>query len=153
MGNSTTVAVSTIVNGGTAACPTSATAPPVEPWSTDHLTAACTGTYDLCYTLKAGDWHTPQATDCTVTTVCTQATYGTQGVSQDFPPLPGWLSDAAAGPCVLQFMNQGGYGLRNVTGTAACGSVDKQVGNVVAYCPIACSQPNPPAMCATCMMP
>jgi hypothetical protein len=68
-----------------------------------------------------------------------------------FPPLPGWQSDAASNSCVQQFMNNGGYGEMSVDGQSDLCENVKKVFQRVTYCPLACNDANPPAMCATCM--
>ncbi|HVY48643.1 MAG TPA: hypothetical protein VHB21_22300, partial [Minicystis sp.] len=153
-GNTTTVAVSTHVVNGQPACPDSAATAPADPWSTDSFEAGCTGHYELCYTLKAGDWHTPQPTDCTMITVCTTGDVTQTNTVQAMPPLPGWLSEPSAAACVQQFITEGGYGTMTESGTAdSCGAVQGPLAGIVAYCPLACNGPNPPASCAACMTP
>ena len=82
--------------------------------------------------------------------MCTGPTYyGTANAVQMFPTLPAWISTDTA--CVEQFTATGGYGEMSVDGQSdECETVDK-VFQHVTYCPFACSMPNPPAMCATCM--
>lgn len=148
MGNTTTGAISTL--GSTLQCPTSFDAAPTESWSTDTLTADCTGTFDLCYTIKAGNGASPQASDCVIAQACSKSYYSTANMVQAWPDLPGWLAPASADACVSQFIASGGYGQMSVQGQSDdCETIDK-VFQTVTYCPQACSGPNPPAMCAQC---
>jgi hypothetical protein len=147
--NTTNGAISTI--GSTMMCPTDFSAAPTEPWSTDTLSADCTGSFTLCYTIKAGDPKNPLPTDCVIATSCSSSYYGTANATQTWPPLPGWLAPTSAAACVTQFENTGGYGQMAVNGQSdECELVDK-VFQTVTYCPLSCNMPNPPAMCSSCM--
>jgi hypothetical protein len=149
MGNTTQGAISTL--GSTMMCPSSFTSAPTESWSTDTLSADCTGSFNLCYTIKAGDGKNPQASDCVIAQVCSQSYYSVANVIQMWPDLPGWLSPASAASCVQQFETSGGYGQMSVDGQSdQCELVD-EVFQTVTYCPLSCNMPNPPAMCSTCM--
>lgn len=149
--NGTTVAVSTVVQGGMPVCPPDANAPPPQPWSTDTLQVDCTGNFKLCYTIKAGDGKNPQPGDCTVVEVCTQGYYSPANAVVPLPDLPSWLTGPAQDACVQQFVSGGGYGEMSVTGQSdECEMVDK-VFQHVTYCPLACNMdPNAPG-CAGCM--
>jgi hypothetical protein len=143
--------VSTVIDGsGQAQCPSSF-AQPTEPWSPNSLNVDCAGHFQLCFTLKAGDGANPQPTDCTIIQVCTESDYPTPNVEVQFPPLQSWISSSSDQiACAEQFTSTGGYGEMSVMGkTVACDDLNK-VFNRVTYCPIACSMPNPPAMCAMC---
>lgn len=144
-------AISTIQNGTQIACPSTFTAAPAQSWATDTLTADCTGSFKLCYTIKAGDGKNPKATDCVVTTACASSYYMTANAVQAWPDLKGWISDPSASACVAQFKATGGYGQMSVDGQSdECDLVNK-VFQTVTYCPLACNDPTPPAMCAQCM--
>jgi hypothetical protein len=147
---STSGAISTIQNGTQIACPSSFTSAPTDPWSTDTLSADCTGSFNLCYTIKAGNGMSPQPNDCIVAQVCSASYYMTANAVQTWPPLPGWISDPSASACVAQFQASGGYGQMSVDGQSdQCELID-EVFQTVTYCPTACNDPNPPAMCAMC---
>jgi hypothetical protein len=149
----TTTTAFAATQGNPATCPfDNTTGVPTVPasWSTDKLTVDCTGTFKLCYTIKAGDGNNPKPTDCVLAKSCTTGYYGTANVAQTFPPLPGWSSTPAMAACVDQFMNTGGYGEMSVDGQSdECELVNK-VFQRVTYCPLSCNDPNPPAMCAQC---
>ena len=153
MGNMVTSAyASTPGNPVTCAFDTSTGAPSVPAaWSTDTLTVDCSGEYALCLTLKAGDPHNPQPTDCILGQSCTAAAhYGPARTALSFPPLPGWSSTPADGGCATQFVNSGGYGEMSVAGqTDECEAVGR-VFQTVSYCPPSCSAPNPPSVCGSC---
>jgi hypothetical protein len=145
------LAISSAVQGGTATCPTSFDAPPTADWSTDSLTIDCSGTYTLCYAIKAGDPKNQLATDCTIIEDCTQPGQAVANMKAAFPDLPGWLSGSDAGGCIAQLENSGGYGAMSVRGTAdGCGTVARDDFQYVTYCPINCNGPNPSPNCATC---
>jgi hypothetical protein len=150
MGNSTTVAVSTSIQGGQIQCPPNVDAVPSVPWSTDTLTIDCTGLFKLCYTIKAGDPKNPLPTDCVLAQSCVEAYYPVANQPFTMPPLPAWLSDASMSACVQKFINSGGYGEMSVDGQSdECEKVNK-VFQRVTYCPLSCNDPNPPASCAQC---
>jgi hypothetical protein len=149
MGNTTTGAISTI--GSTLMCPSTFSAAPTESWSTDTLTADCTGSFNLCYTIKAGNGASPQPNDCVIVQVCAESYYAVANQVQMWPDLPGWLAPASADACVNQFTTGGGYGQMSVQGQSdECETIDK-VFQTVTYCPQSCQGPNPPGMCAQCM--
>jgi hypothetical protein len=149
MNNTTTGAISTLST--TMQCPADFSAAPTTSWSTDTLTADCTGNFNLCYTIKAGNGASPKSTDCTIIQVCSQAYYAVANMVQMWPDLPGWLAPASADDCVNQFTTSGGYGQMSVQGQSDdCENIDK-VFQTVTYCPLSCEMANPPAMCATCM--
>jgi hypothetical protein len=148
MGNMTAGAISTI--GATMMCPTDFTAAPSQSWSTDTLQVDCTGSFTLCYTIKAGDPKNPLPTDCTIVQDCSSSYYSTANAVQMWPDLPGWLSAPSAAACITQFTTTGGYGQMSVQGQSdECQLVDK-VFQTVTYCPLSCDMPNPPASCAQC---
>lgn len=149
MGNTTTGAISTL--SSTMQCPSTFTMAPSESWSTDTLTADCTGSFKLCYTIKAGNGASPQPNDCVVAQVCSSSYYAVANQVQMWPDLPGWLSPPSADACVNQFTTSGGYGQMSVDGQSDdCETIDK-VFQTVTYCPLSCQGANPPAMCAQCM--
>lgn len=153
-------AVSTFMNGTSAQCPTnpSSTPPPApEPgydWSTDRLTVDCSGQYELCYILRAGDETDPQPTDCEVARSCVQVWYDTPGVTMELPPLPSWTSTDPV--CAGQFAGSGGYGEMSVVGMSIeCDDVDDGAGNAyvfhrVGYCPLECNTNPSLPECANC---
>lgn len=147
----TSGAISTIVQGGQIQCPSDFSMAPSQSWSTDTLQVDCTGSFTLCYTIKAGDGKNPQPSDCVITKACATAYYSTANQVQMWPDLKGWISSPSMGACVDQFKNTGGYGQMSVDGQSdECELVDK-VFQTVTYCPLSCNDPNPPAMCAQCM--
>ena len=153
-GNQTTWGIST--HDG--ACPTVSGAPPyAKPagiWSTDSLNVDCQGHFELCYTLKAGDYANPQATDCVVSQVCTEADYPTPGATEPFPDLDSWTTTTST--CSQQFAATGGYGEMTVIGESwACEDISNagqpEVFHRVQYCKLSCqTNPSDPA-CASCM--
>ncbi len=155
-------AVSTILSGDTAACPSvDPTPPPTRPgsdWSTDRLTVDCEGRFELCYTLKAGDADAPTGADCVMAEVCTEAWYEERNVTQELPPLDSWVGTDPA--CARQFRDTGGYGEMSVLGLSVeCDEVDDGTGgryvfNRVNYCPLSCNTDPPPDTeeCRSCMM-
>ena len=138
-------AVSTIIVNGQAQCPPLPIMQPATAWSTDRVTADCGGHFQLCYSIKAGDVANPQAGDCEIVKVCTEADY-TTGATKDFPSLPSWIStSAAAKTCTLKFDQTGGYGEMSVVGTSiTCDGVGPKVFNRVKYCPRKCLAVPPP---------
>jgi hypothetical protein len=156
-------AVSTFMGaGGTAMCPTAITGPPPpapepgQPWSTNRLTVDCEGHFELCYTLRAGDVATPDASDCVVATVCTETWYEAAGVEQELPVLPSWTSTNPT--CAQAFRDSGGYGEMSVRGfSRECDQIDDGMGgeyvfNRVGYCPIRCNTMPTLPECMGCMM-
>ncbi len=155
-------AVSTVLRGGAAQCPTPPMRPPptapAEDWSTNRLTVDCEGQFRLCYTLKAGDVEAPRDDDCVVARVCTEAWYGTRNETQEFPPLPSWAGDDPA--CARRFVEEGGYGEMSVLGrTVDCEVIDDDRGGEyvfsrVPYCPSCCNDGSCPSnpVCDSCSM-
>jgi hypothetical protein len=161
--NSTTYALSTYPPGGDAGtgaqCPNGPTPPvppppptPAQNWSTDTLTADCTGHFKLCYQLRAGSYDSPKPTDCGVLAnpVCVEGDYPQKGVVTPFPPISAWLGTNTA--CAAQFGSTGGYGEMSVQGApwvcskascSACnidnGSGGSLVFNRIKYCPLKCA--------------
>jgi hypothetical protein len=144
-------AISTVQNGQQFECPSDFSVAPADTWSTDTLTTDCVGHYTLCYTLKAGSAASPQANDCVVAQACAENDYTTANQPQPWPDLPGWLANGAQTECAKTFTESGGYGEKSVSGTpTGCSAISKVLGTV-AYCPLGCDQPNPPAACAGCL--
>jgi hypothetical protein len=142
---------STFIQGGNIQCPADDTAAPAEPWASDTITTDCTGTFKLCYALKAGKAMTPLPTDCEIVKVCSEAYYAKANTVQPFPPLPGWLADSSTVACAQQFVDSGGYGEMSVVGQSdECEGVDK-VFNRVNYCPLSCNTDPTGPGCAGCM--
>jgi hypothetical protein len=139
-------AVSTL--NSTGQCPSISGSPPpakpTESWSTDTIKTDCAGHFKLCFALKAGSAASPQATDCELVKVCTEADYITANVDQAFPDLPAWTTTATT--CATQFATTGGYGEMSVIGESwGCDAVDDGSGqpyvfNRVQYCPLCCNQ-------------
>jgi hypothetical protein len=139
--------------GGTVQCP-SGSGVPSAPWSTDTVSADCTGEFKLCFTIKALSAPNAQqqsATDCVVQQVCTEAHYDTANQTQPFPDLPGWATTSPTEKsCAQQFVTNGGYAEMSVDGQSdECEKVQK-IFQTVTYCPLACDGANPPASCANC---
>ncbi len=157
-------AVSTVMSGGdggSVQCPSSASQPnywnnptaPGSPWSTDTVSADCTGYFKLCYTLKAlsASGAKPAAGDCVMKQVCTEAHYDVANKTQQFPPLPAWVTNTPAEKsCAGAFVKNGGYAEMSVDGTSdQCEKVSK-VFQTVTYCPQVCNtNPSAPG-CANC---
>lgn len=148
-------AVSTYMNGaGKASCPSSPPSPqPGTTFSANTLRVDCEGQFELCYTLKAGDYANPKPTDCVMAKVCTSGWYGQHDVEKAFPDLPAWTSSDTA--CVQQFATQAGYGEMSVKGKSMfCEDISDGgtplVFQRVKYCPLSCnSDPSRPE-CAQC---
>jgi hypothetical protein len=156
-----THAVSTVIRGGAAACPMVADTPPpptpAEDWSQNRLTVDCEGQFELCYTLKAGDFESPSPSDCILTEVCVSGWYAVPNVTQELDPLAAWTGSDPA--CAAQFATSGGYGEMSVRGTTIdCETIDDGTGeryvfNRVNYCPLCCNTGEcSGAMCDACMM-
>ena len=162
-------ASSTTDNGSVQCFGTQPPALPTSDWSTDTLTADCVGTFNLCFTLKAGDGSNPQPTDCTIAQVCTSSYYPVAGQVTQFPDLAAWTTTTAAqnacaalayGSATSTTSNL--YAEMSVTGESelceAIGDVNDAgvqtpfVFNRVTYCPSACGGANPPSSCSNCMM-
>ena len=154
-------AVSTYLNAmGRAQCPTQVmgSSPPPRPmsgttFSDDFLTVDCTGQFELCYAMRAGDATRPMPTDCVVARVCTSAWYPTAGERQRLPPLPAWSGTDPA--CARRFADSGGYGEMTVVGQSSeCQRIDDggqpYVFNRVTYCPLRCATTPTLPECAAC---
>ncbi len=152
MGNMTTVAFAS-TQGNPVTCPFDATSGtptvPTGPGSTDSLNVDCAGTYALCYTIKAGDPKSPQASDCVVAQSCVTADYATAGQVQVLPPLPGWSSTPSMAACVQQFLTTGGYGQMSVNGQSNECELVVKVFQTVPYCPPSCNGSDA-GICGTC---
>ncbi len=144
-------AVSTLKT--TQQCPASATTLPSEPWSGDTVSADCTGKFKLCYTLKALSAPNAQqaASDCVMKQVCTEAYYDQANQTQPFPDLGAWVTDTPAEKqCAAAFVSNGGYATMSVDGLSdECEKIQKDFATIT-YCPLACNNPNPPAICKQC---
>lgn len=153
-------AVSTYLDArGQAQCPTLAPGamPAPQPgtvFSTNHLTVDCTGQFELCFTIRAGDVANPRATDCVLTRTCTSAWYGTAGARQTLPPLPAWT--AMDSTCVRRFYDNGGYGEMSVVGLSSeCqriddGTMQPYVFVRAGYCPLRCNMTPTAPECQAC---
>jgi hypothetical protein len=155
-------AVSTFQNAsGMPSCPTApfTTPPPApqpgQPWSRNSLTVDCTGQFELCYTLRAGNAMMPLATDCILARVCTRAWYMTANMTQTLPPLPSWVGSSPT--CARAFRDTGGYGEMSVRGLSSdCADIDDGMGNPyvfvrVNYCPLRCNTMPTLPECRGCM--
>jgi hypothetical protein len=145
-----TGAVSTWVDNGTPACPTTITNPPTpQPgttWSTDTLNVDCAGTFTLCYTIKAGNVNSPQPADCVVGQACTHGYIPTANVVTTLPVLPAWQGSDVA--CAQTFFTSGGYGEMSVYGESViCEEVGSMANPYVFEREPYCPQVNPPANC------
>ncbi len=146
-GSSVVGAVSTIMPGN---CPDPTTVdftnpvPPSVPWSTNSVTADCTGFFKLCYTLKAlaAPGAKPAAGDCVMKEVCTEAYYSPKDQEQPFPDLAGWITQTPGETqCAQKFVDNGGYADMSVKGQSdECDKVEK-VFQTVTYCPLKCADP------------
>jgi hypothetical protein len=106
---------------------------PSQPWSADTLKVDCEGRFTLCYTVKAGDAKNPMASDCVVSKVCTSGDYTQVNMTQNWPPVPSWISNNSA--CSQQFITTGGYGEMSVSGTSlTCDQIPDHVFQRVTYC-------------------
>ncbi len=132
--------------GVAASCPaipgTGPTGPPAQSFSTNRLRVDCAGQVRLCYTIKAGNVMTPQATDCVVAESCTEGWYARPGEIQEMPALPGWLSRASS--CIAQFKATGGYSEMSVVGQSIeCDPISEAGQRYVfvrtGFCPFICN--------------
>ncbi len=117
---------------------------PTQAFSTNTLRVDCTGEFQLCYTIRAGNAAHPSASDCVVGRTCTTAWYATSGAVQTLPPLPAWTSTDST--CATAFATTGGYGEMSVVGLSSeCEHIDNMgqpyVFNRVTYCPSLCNDP------------
>ncbi len=150
-GTNATYAVSSTLSGMTINCPMEMSngpyPAPSASWATDTLKVDCAGTFNLCYTIKAGNAMMKMPSDCTVVQVCSKDLYAMKNVVQNFPDLPGWAGADAT--CAATFVASGGYGEMSVQGESiTCDVVDNGMGaplvfQTVSYCPLV----NPPANC------
>jgi hypothetical protein len=134
-------------------CPfNSSTGAPTVPttWSGDTLQADCTGSFTLCYTIKAGDPKNPSSSDCVLAKACSSGYYAVANQMQTWPDLAGWVSNASMSACVQQFISTGGYGEMSVHGQSdECELIDK-VFQRVTYCPMSCNTNPSGAGCQGC---
>jgi hypothetical protein len=150
-GTGATYALSSTLNGSMIVCVMETTngpyPAPSADWATDTLKVDCAGTFNLCYTIKAGNAMMKTASDCTVGQVCTKGLYSVKNVVQNFPSLPGWAGMDAT--CAAKFVASGGYGEMSVQGESiTCDVIDNGAGQplvfqTVSYCPLT----NPPPNC------
>lgn len=137
-----TEAISTV--GDPAMCPSDFSMAPAT-WSTDTLKVDCSGTFTLCYTIKAGDPKNPQPTDCVISKSCVTSYYPTAGMVFDMPDLAGWITDSSMTACAQQFYDTGGYGEMSVDGQSDECELVQKVFQTIPYCPLACNtNPNGP---------
>jgi hypothetical protein len=146
-------AVSTVpAAAGKYQCPMPPDTLPTANWSTDTITADCSGRFTLCLTLKAGNAASPQPGDCEVAHSCVTGDYVDVNKAQTFPPLPPWLATSPAQQaCSQKFATTGGYGEMSVDGLTVTCDKFSRVFNRVNYCPLTCNtNPTDPA-CTNCM--
>jgi hypothetical protein len=142
-------ATSSVLNGATIQCP-QAQNPQPQPagtWTANTLNVDCAGEFELCYELKAGDFANPQATDCSLSKVCTKGVYAKENVEQAFPELGTWTTGGGVGSaqdtCIQKWNAGGGYGEMTVKGLSVrCDDISDNgkpyVFNRVKYCPPKC---------------
>jgi hypothetical protein len=124
--------------------------PPTVPWSANTLKVDCTGRFELCYTLKAGDVAAPSTSDCTIAQICTyEVWYAEVNAVQSLPALLGWITDdPSEQACAAQFVANGGYSELSVRGLSIeCDPIDDGAGNFVVFqrngfCPLDCDEPD-----------
>jgi hypothetical protein len=118
----TLYAVSTYLDGqNRAQCPTLSASQPPPPrpqagtnFSPNFLTVDCTGQFELCYVIRAGDATRPSPSDCVVARTCTMAWYPEANQRRELPPLPAWTGSDPT--CARRFVDGGGYGEMTVRG-------------------------------------
>lgn len=153
-------AVSTFETANGVSCPTEidASSPPPKPqpgsvFSQNTLTVDCEGQFKLCYTIKAGDFDNPQASDCALSETCVETWYDERDVPQPLAPLPSWQGSSSL--CAQRFQTVGGYGEMSVVGLSfECESIGSEgapvVFNRVKYCPASCRENPNAAECQNC---
>lgn len=158
----TLYAVSTYLDGqNRAQCPTLSASQPPPPrpqagthFSPNFLTVDCTGQFELCYVIRAGDATRPSPSDCVVARTCTMAWYPEANQRRELPPLPAWTGSDPA--CARRFVDGGGYGEMTVRGRSSeCQAIDDGMGgeyvfNRVTYCPSRCNTMPTLPECANC---
>lgn len=135
------------------------TTPPPGDWTTNRITVDCSGTFRLCYRIKAGNAMAPSSSDCLMAEACTdEFWYPEANMPLELPPLPTWLSTDSA--CITSFRDSGGYGEMTVVGQSLdCIDIDDGMGaelvfNRVPYCSLECNLPENAmrADCVNCRM-
>jgi hypothetical protein len=123
-------------------------------WSASSLNVDCSGRFELCYTIKAGDVDNPRGSDCVITRHCEEIFYETPGMDQTLSPLPAWSSTET--DCARRFDLSGGYGEMTVLGKSIeCDVVDDGAGNPYVfhrtdYCPPSCQETPTAPGCREC---
>ena len=123
-------------------------------WSESVLNVDCTGRFELCFSIKAGDRDNPRPEDCTIMTTCVETWYEEANVDQPLPDLPAWSSERAG--CARDFVENGGYGEMTVLGLSVeCDEVDDGLGNPYVfhrtrYCPTSCLETPDTPECKPC---
>jgi hypothetical protein len=137
-----------VAGGGVPVCESlpAGTSAPSDAWTTSSLVSDCIGFFKLCYSIKAGKFSDPKATDCTVHQACVDVTYDTVGEKLDLPSLPGWRGDDLA--CNKRFADEGGYGEMSALGMSAeCDVVNDGMGGPYVF--FRTSYCRPGEMCGT----
>jgi hypothetical protein len=138
-------------------CDSLNTTPPPVPaadWTTSSLKVDCSGRFELCYTIKAGDVSAPKANDCVLVHSCVNIWYARAGSEQTLPNLRGWSASDQA--CSQRFVEIGGYGEMSVRGLSSeCEAVDDGQGQPLvfkraSYCPPSCAQTPERIECKSC---
>lgn len=123
-------------------------------WSEDTLNVDCGGSFELCFTIKAGDVANPRDSDCVVTRYCVDVFYPEAGVTQELPPIPAWTAQDS--DCAASFERMLGYGEMSVFGESVeCDAIDDGAGNPYVfhrtnYCPPECQQTPDTEECREC---
>jgi hypothetical protein len=116
---------------------------PSEDWTPSTLKIDCSGRFQLCYTIKAGDVTQPKASDCVLVRSCLDTWYARPNSQQKLPNLKGWAASDQA--CAQRFVESGGYGEMTVQGKSSeCEAVDDGMGKPyvfkrASYCPPRCA--------------
>jgi hypothetical protein len=105
-------------------------------WSKVRVSAPCTGSGQLCITVRGGDSRTPLETDCTLATRCTNIDYAAAGAVLEQPALASWVAESSA--CAARYEQLGGYlEFRLTSDTLGCGDQTADVRRLP-LCPARC---------------
>lgn len=111
---------------------------PTAPWSKVKVSSKCTGTGQLCVTVRAGSSKSVSTEDCTLATRCSAIAYPTPDQILELAPLAGWSAESSA--CALRHEQLGAYLEVSVNSEQlGCGQGVERTTRI-AVCPARCQE-------------
>lgn len=123
---------------------------PADPWSRVRVRSACTGTGELCVTVRARSGGERSPDDCVLATRCSPFGYPVAEAEAELPPLGSWVDSSE---CAQRYDQYGGYLEFALTSDAlGCNMGGTQI-TTTDICPVRCQQEPNAAGCEICGAP